>query len=564
MAAPIVFACPDWAERLRSGQAPYDLGALRKVWNKDRVAAARRQFGSLILPDQPGTVRLGDAAGPWFLDLVDALAGALLPGKGGVIGQQLVQTALLSVGKKNGKTTLSAGLALTLFLLNPRPRATFLFLAPTIPVAQLAFEQVVGMIYSDPGLRALLEVREYAREVRHRQSGATLAVRAFEQRVAVGARPSFILIDEVHELTRPDAARVLTQLRGAGGAIPESQMLAISTMADGPSRGIWANLLGTARRVRDGQEALPGFLPALYEPPADLARDLEAMCEPSSWAYANPNLGRSQSMTWLEASFAEARETGPQAMLSWLSQFGNLEISEFGAALDGWGGAEIWARRAAPEALTFDELLDTCTSVVFGFDGGGGDDLLALAALFDMPDGTRRAWTHAWAWPVLRQRRKSVATLLDQFEAQGDLTTCAAGDDLRRAAAYLVRAADAEKLAGCGVDPAGVASLFGDVCEALGLDRQRDLCEIPQGFRLAPAWHALDRWLQEDTLRHNGQPLLDWAVSNCRMAPSGLITKAASGIAKIDPAVACASAAMLLLSGRAPVDVDAMVTFAGG
>ena len=50
------------------------------------------------------------------------------------------------VGKKNSKTTYSAGLILTAALINKVPRAEILFVGPTQEIADTAFQALVGMI----------------------------------------------------------------------------------------------------------------------------------------------------------------------------------------------------------------------------------------------------------------------------------------------------------------------------------------------------------------------------------------------------------------------------------
>jgi phage terminase large subunit-like protein len=50
-----------------------------------------------------------------------------------------------------------------------------------------------------------------------------------------------------------------------------------------------------------------------------------------------------------------------------------------------------------------------------------------------------------------------------------------------------------------------------------------------------------DRKLADKSLRHSGQGLMAWAVANARVGPKGnaiIITKQASGTAKIDPLMA--------------------------
>jgi phage terminase large subunit-like protein len=72
---------------------------------------------------------------------------------------------------------------------------------------------------------------------------------------------------------------------------------------------------------------------------------------------------------------------------------------------------------------------------------------------------------------------------------------------------------------------------------------------VSQGWRLAGAIKTVERRLAEGTLLHGGQALMSWCVSNCRIeqrANGILITKQASGRAKIDPVMALLDAASLM------------------
>jgi phage terminase large subunit-like protein len=54
-----------------------------------------------------------------------------------------------------------------------------------------------------------------------------------------------------------------------------------------------------------------------------------------------------------------------------------------------------------------------------------------------------------------------------------------------------------------------------------------------------------ERKLADGTLQHSGQSLMAWAVSNARVEPKGnaiLVTRQASGSAKIDPLMAAFNA----------------------
>jgi phage terminase large subunit-like protein len=72
---------------------------------------------------------------------------------------------------------------------------------------------------------------------------------------------------------------------------------------------------------------------------------------------------------------------------------------------------------------------------------------------------------------------------------------------------------------------------------------------ISQGWKLKGAIKTAKRKLANGSLRHSGQALMSWAVANARAEPKGnaiIITKQASGSAKIDPLMAVFNAIALM------------------
>jgi phage terminase large subunit-like protein len=532
------FATPDWEQRLREGRVPVALDG--RPYNHDRAERVIAILQRLVLADVPGQPTMEEACGPWFLSLAYAIAGGLQ--KDGIA---TIQDVLIEVPKKSSKSTYSALLMLALMMASPRPRAEFLLVAPSHSIAEIAYRAIAGCIYADAELQELLQVREHLKTVEHRGSGCRLLIKSFAMDIATGTKPAAVLMDEAWLLSDDNAPRVVGQLRGGMAASPEGVFIQISTASDKPAAGYWKSEVEKARSVRDGEAKLEGYLPALWEFPRKIAEDEKQWSDPKNWHLVTPNLGRSVSLDWLKQSFEGAKLAGRDEVLRWASQHLNLHLVGYASGADNrWPGALMWpARKRA--ALTLKAILEQSETICAGIDGGGLDDLTSLTVLGRSPAGEWLAWSRSWVQPIALERRLQISGLLRDFEKDGDLRIVQPGTDLVEICELVKSLHASEKLLKIGIDPAGIGVEIGAALEGEGLPPDI-VVGIKQGFGLLGAWTALERNLSEGKLWHCGQPLLDWAISNCMRSERGLISKAAAGVGKIDPAIGLANAAVLL------------------
>lgn len=535
------FAQPDWEDRLRTG------ASLVPALPLDQAEAGRAVaiFDRLRLHDVLGQPTLGEAAGDWFRDAVRAIFGSLDPATGirGVPG------VFILVPKKNSKTTNGGALMLTALLINERPNALFGLFGPTQEIADIAFQAVSGMIAADPDLGKLFHVRDHLKMVVNRVSGAMLKVTTFDPAVATGGKYAGWLLDEMHLLGKVAyALRVIGQLRGARVAVPESFGVIITTQSDEPPAGAFKIDLDYARGVRDGTVTDASVLPMLYEfPEAMQVADSKPWRDPKTWPMVLPNLGRSVSLPVLEQDYATARQKGEEEERRWASQHLNIQI---GLALHSnrWEGVDHW-QKAGEATLTLESLLARAEVVTVGIDGGGLDDLLGLAVL-GRERGTKRwlHWGKAWADRGVLLLRKEIAPRLQDFEADGDLvfvdiaeTADGANADVAGVADVVERIFRAGLLpekAGIGVDAVGIAAIL-DELEKRKIP-QDCIAAVPQGYRLSGVIKGCARKLKDGTLKHGSRAMMAWTVGNARSELRGsavLVTKQASGTAKIDPLI---------------------------
>jgi len=536
------FACPDWVARLERGAPPMaDLPL-------DRIAADRAVgiFNNLRLPDVAGFPLMADACGDWFRDLVSAAFGSADP----VTAERAVGEIFCLVPKKNSKTTNAAGLGLTALLENKTPNAQMLIIGPTKDIAENCFNQAVGMINADPvdpdtGRQYLVDrfhVVDNDLTITDRITGAELAVKTFSKNVITGAIPILTIIEELHVLgTNPNAAKVLAQIRGGMITRPDCLLLFITTQSDEPPAGVFRAELIYARRVRDGEIKGGNMLPCLYEFPEAMQLDkAKPYLDPKVWRMVLPNLGRSITLPRLARLYQKAVDTSPDDEIIWASQHLNIQVG-MGKHAEGWIGADYWMQSARP--LSLDEILETSDVVTIGVDGGGLDDLFGVGVIGRHRE-TRayQAWGRAWVHPVALDRRKDINTRLQDFVADGDLVICDNPTaDVDEIAALCKRISDLGLLPekhGIGLDPYGVVSLI-DALSEVHIEGEV-LTAVGQGTRLSPSVWGAERKLSDGTMIHADQPLMNWCVGNAKSEQRGnavLITKAASGKAKIDPLI---------------------------
>ncbi len=534
-------ACPGWEEKLRAGQSLVPKLPLSP--EGDRAVAV---FDKLRLADVPGTPYMAEACGPWFREIVRAIFGSIDP----VTRARLIRELFLLVPKKSSKTTNGALLLLTAQLLTVRPNAEFFFVAPVQDVSEIAFSAAAGAIALDQVLSKKFHIREHLKKIIHRESHAELSVLTFDPAVLTGQKVSgAVLIDELHVVAKmAKAASAIRQLRGGMLPFPEAFMAFITTQSEEAPAGVFRAELMKARAIRDGKRE-GAMLPVLYEFPEAMQKDPAAWRNPKNWTMVTPNAGRSVTIERLVEEFDTAQATSEEELRSWASQHLNVEI---GLALrsDSWAGAPFWEAQAR-DGITLKAILARCEVVDVGIDGGGLDDLLGLAVV-GRDRNTRKwlSWFHAWAHPSVLERRKSEAQRFLDFAADGDLTIIEqVGEDVEQLASLVAEVEKAGLLDKVGVDPAGIGAVL-DALVGTGVpQRGRDhegkeydkIIGIPQGWRLNGAIKTAERKLAEGVIVHGGSRMMAWCVGNAKVEPRGnaiLITKQASGTAKIDPLMA--------------------------
>lgn len=544
-------AVPDWEERIMKGRSLIpDLPLFDAVADK-----ALRIFKRLRVPDIIGTPTYGEACDEWVFGFVRAIFGSYDP----VSRRRMIREFFMMVPKKNGKSSIAAAVIVTAALMNERPEAELLLIAPTKTIASIAFKQAKGIIRLDVALTRLFHLQDHLKKITHRNSLAEIVIKAADTDAITGGKSTFTLIDETHEFaTKSKADAVFIEVRGALAARPDGFLLQITTQSKAPPSGVFKKELERARAVRNGELDLP-LLAVLYELPAAVQKK-GGWKERATWGLVNPNLNRSVDEAFLADQLTSALRDGPAELALLASQHFNVEVG-LGLKSNSWVGALHWPK-GGEDGLTLDAILERSEVAVVGIDGGGLDDLFGMAVVGrDAETKDWLLWTKAWAHPEVMQR-KEIAPTLQDFARDGDLVLIAEDEptrDITEVADIVERILKKGLLpeeGAVGLDPMGVSALV-DEMAGRGVDHKM-MVAVAQGYRLSPAIWGMERKLKNGTLRHCARPMMSWVLGNAKSEQRGsavLITKEAAGKAKIDPLMAGFNAFMLM--ARNPVATSA-------
>lgn len=532
-------SCLDWEQRLVDGRS-----IIPPPIFPDQAEQALAIFKELRVVDLPGKPTFGECSEQWVFDFVSAIFGAY----DADTGRQLIREYFLLISKKNTKSTIAAGIMLTAVILCWREEEEHLILAPTKEVADNSFKPAAGMIRADEELSALFHIQDHIRTITHRVTRASLKVVAADTDTVSGKKSGRILVDE-HWLfgSRSNASSMFMEATGGQISRNEGWVIYLTTQSDDPPAGVFKEKLEYYRDVRDGKIDDKKSLGVIYEFPPKMIKD-KSYLKPENFYITNPNIGRSVSPEWLEDNLKKNIEKKDGSFQQFLAKHLNVEIG-LNLRSDRWAGAEFWEQQAAA-AVTLDYLLEHSEVITGGIDGGGMDDLLGVAVIGREKDSGRwLLWNHAWIHPIALDRRKQEAARYQDFEKDGDLTIIELlPDDVSQIAAMFQRIYATGLLSSIGLDPEKTHKVMFQALVNAGIPEEM-IFGISQGWKLIGSITLAERKLAEGLMVHGGSRMMNWCVGNARVEPRGnaaLITKQASGNAKIDPLMATFSAVEMM------------------
>lgn len=420
-------------------------------------------------------------------------------------GFRRFRETLFLVGRKNGKSTLLAALALYLLVADYEGAAEIYSVATKKDQARKTLTEAVNMIKQSPELRAVIKKRR--NDVYFPATASKFEALASDSNTLDGLNSHAVIIDELHAIRDRNLYEVMKQSTSS-----RRQPLVIMITTSGTVReSVFDNLYGLACDIADGRIEDDSFLPVLYE--------LDARAEwtdPRAWPKANPGLGTIKQYATL-AAFVDRAKKNPEDLPGVLCK--DFNVPETSAAA--WLSFETIRNDA-----TFDMKDVYNTYAIGGCDLSATTDLTCATLLI------RRSREEDTVYVLqqyfLPERRieqldehNSNEAPYKAWAARGLLTICPGNRvDYSAVTAWYCQMRDEFKIDcfAVGYDRA-LAGYWVDEMKANGFDMHA----VAQGpFTWSQPMREMGAAFADKKVNYNRNPMLTWCLTNTGVKKSGV------------------------------------------
>lgn len=465
-------------------------------------------------------------------------------------GNRFYRELFLEVPRKNGKSTLSSVIALYLLMADSNlkagrkfePGAEVYAAATTTKQARNVFSPAESMVRASRPLSRRLGIRSgesivYERTVSRFEVISGDPSKAEEK---MGGNVSGAIIDETH--AHRDARLIETIESGTVGR--SQPLVAHLTTAGADVEGtIYAEKHDLAVAIGEGKVTDLRTWAVIYSIP-DSLRDRWA--DPEVWQVANPALGISVSVEYLEDTAKKAKRSERKRLA-----FLRLHLNVRTATVSRWVDLDLYDAGAMLGPTHLPEVAPPTRGKIgyAGLDLSSSLDLTALAVVVPVwvpdPDDPGyeievlevilRCWTPA---DRIQSRPPRDRELFARWVKEGWLRICRGVtvdyDEIELEAFHLADLLELERLS---FDRWGSKQILNHLRDG-GLT----VAELGQGFAgISPAMKETERVIAEGRLRTGGNPLLRYAFENLAVemdAAGNVKPNRAKSTGHIDPAAA--------------------------
>jgi phage terminase large subunit-like protein len=452
--------------------------------------------------------------------------------------------AILSVGRKNGKTSLTAAILLV-HLCGPEARknSQIYSAAQSRDQAALVFNLAAKMVRLHPVLRQVVLIHESNKSLSCPDLGTRYRALSAEATTAYGVSPALVVHDELG-LVRGPRSELYEALETATGAQAEPLSIVISTQAAN-DQDLLSILIDDALAGHD-----PAVVCKLYTAPPEADP-----FDPDVIALANPSLGEFLSIKEVLAQAADAKRMPARE-----SEYRNLILNQRVEVVNPFCSPDVW-NACGEEVLPLEGA-----DVYAGLDLAEVNDLTALVLIAKI-DGKWQVHPTFWLPEEgLEQKAQVDRAPYDLWLKQGYLqTTPGRTVAYEYVAQHLRELFNRLKIKKLAFDRWNFRHLQPWLVQA-GFSEasiKEHFVEFGQGYQsMSPALRELSQILLDHNLCHGQHPVLKSCVANTVIVIDDAKNKKPSkrkSTGRIDGLVALAMAVGVAPLQPPKIDIEALI-----
>jgi phage terminase large subunit-like protein len=405
--------------------------------------------------------------------------------------------AIISIGRKNGKSTFTACLLL-LHLVGPEARinAQLYSAAQSRDQAALVFSLAAKMVRQSPDLSAFITVVDSSKKLLCDELGTVYRALSAEASTAYGLSPAFVIHDELGQVRGP-RSELYEALETAVGAQEAPLSVVISTQA-ATDADLLSILIDDAKGGGDPETKL--FFYSAPEDADPFSREAQKA--------ANPGLGDVLN----EKAVREQAESA-RRMPSMEASYRNLVLNQRVEASNPFVTASVWKSNGGEPSEEWDDL-----PVYAGLDLSSTRDLTAFVLC---AQNGEQIDVHSYFWlpeEGLSEKAHQDRVPYDQWRSSGHLlTTPGNAVEYSHVARFIVDTVREHNIQRIAFDRWNLKHLRPWLREA-GMDDEEVeelFVEFGQGFKdMSPALRDLEASLLNARLRHGSHPVLNMCAAN--------------------------------------------------
>ena len=439
-------------------------------------------------------------------------------------GCRQFNTAYIEISKKNGKSELSAAVALYLLCGDGEQRAEIYGCAADRQQASIVFDVAADMVRMCPALNRRVKILNATKRLVYEPTNSFYQVLSAEAYSKHGFNIHGVVFDELH--IQPNRKLYDVMTKGSGDARLQPLYFLITT-AGTDTNSICYEVHQKAKDIIDGRKVDHTFYPIIYGAEQD-----EDWTSEEVWRKANPSLDITIDIEKVRDACESAKQNPAEE-----NTFRQLRLNQWVKQAVRWMPMQKWDEcsfEVNPEELEG----RVCYG---GLDLSSTTDISAFVLVFPPRDDTEKYIVLPYFWipeENMQQRVLKDHVPYDVWERQGVLQSTE-GNVIHYGfiEKFIEDLGKKYNIKGICFDRWGAVQMSQNL-EALGFE----VIAFGQGFKdMSPPTKELMKLVLEKRIAHGGHPVLRWMMDNIfiRTDPAGNIKPdKEKSTEKIDGAVA--------------------------